>query len=311
MRLCKEHQFISYVDTDNSFYNYPIHFDDIALMPESSQIYQEIEQLESIYKNATFNLTSGSPVLENAAQNYEDFWIRSVGPTLYNKFIDKYSRKMWMLDSNDEIDDFSWSPKGVAIKYGNREGWDTAISAYPRANDGYNSYFDLAASKCDFHIKSTVTAIQPNSLSALIDGTWHQYDLIINTAPLDQLFSNIFGDLKYIGRKIEYIVLPSELVLPENVYFAYYTGSESYTRVVEYKKFTLYDSPHSLISLEYPSLTHGKFYPMPTPHYRSIHKRYTGLCHDKMINVGRIGLYNYRYDIDDVVEQVLDLVSTL
>ena len=55
-----------------------------------------------------------------------------------------------MIDDNSIIDDFSWSPKGVAIKRGAREGWDTAISAYPTAIDGYNAFFDSAKAKCDY-----------------------------------------------------------------------------------------------------------------------------------------------------------------
>ena len=53
---------------------------------------------------------------------------------------------MWMIEDNKVISDFSWSPKGVAIKYGAREGWDTAISAYPTEIDGYNRFFDTAKS---------------------------------------------------------------------------------------------------------------------------------------------------------------------
>ena len=42
MRLCGEHQFISFVENDSQFYNYPIHYDDIKLMPESKEIFKEI-----------------------------------------------------------------------------------------------------------------------------------------------------------------------------------------------------------------------------------------------------------------------------
>ena len=51
----------------------------------------------------------------------------------------------------------------VAIKRGPREGWDTAISAYPTALDGYNHFFDSAKAKCD-HI-GIVQEVKPNSLT--------------------------------------------------------------------------------------------------------------------------------------------------
>ena len=32
--------------------------------------------------------------------------------------IDKYNKKMWLVDDNKKIDTFNWSPKGVALKDG-------------------------------------------------------------------------------------------------------------------------------------------------------------------------------------------------
>ncbi len=311
MRLCGEHQFISFVEDDSKFYNYPIHYDDIKLMPESKGIYSEINSLETMYKEAEFKLTTGSPGLDVAAKNYEDFWEKSVGNILYNKFIKNYTKKMWMIDDNREIDDFSWSPKGVAIKHGPREGWDTAISAYPKAIDGYNKFFDTARQKCDHIYHGKVEEIKEEKLTAKINNEWHDFDLIINTAPLDNLYSNKAGVLRYIGRRIEFAILPVEYALPKNVYFSYYTGKEDFTRIVEYKKFSQYSSAHTLISLEYPDLEKGKYYPMPTEKYRTMHKGYLNLCHKNFYNIGRIAKYNYRYDIDDVIEQALELSANI
>ena len=311
LRLCKEHQFLSFVDDDSNFYNYPIHYDDIPRMPNNKQIFSEIEQLEDSYKNAQFNLTTGSPKLENSSNNYEDFWIRSIGPSLYKKFVEDYTKKMWVINDNKEIDDFSWSPKGVAIKKGPRAGWDTAISAYPEANDGYNKFFDNALLKVNQHYQTIVKSVNHNSLIANINGEQLKYDLIINTAPLDDLYNDFHGKLKYIGRRIEFVILPTEYCLPENVYFTYYTGKEDYTRIVEYKKFSQYKSANTLISLEYPDLNAGKYYPMPSEPFRVQHKKYIDLCHENFHNAGRIALYNYRFDIDDVIEQVLLITDNL
>lgn len=311
MRLCSEHQFISFVGDDENFYNYPIHYDDIKKMPDSSKIYKEIDSLEAMYKDAEFQLTTGSPDLDIAASDYEDFWKKSVGDTLYKKFIETYTKKMWMINDNSIIDDFSWSPKGVAIKRGAREGWDTAISAYPTAIDGYNAFFDSAKAKCDYVYQGIVEEVKPNSLTVKIADEWYDFDMIVNTAPLDDLYANINGALRYIGRRIEFAILPVEHALPEKVYFAYYTGSEKYTRIVEYKKFSRYNSPHTLISLEYPDLNRGKYYPMPTAEYRDLHKSYIDMCHEDFHNIGRIAKYNYRYDIDDAIEQALEMFDNI
>ena len=46
------------------------------------------------------------------AHNLEEYWINSVGKTLYEKFVNNYSKKMWMIDDNKKFDTFDWSPKG-------------------------------------------------------------------------------------------------------------------------------------------------------------------------------------------------------
>ena len=50
------------------------------------------------------------------SSNLEEYWLNSVGPTLYNKFVEKYSRKMWDIPSNKEITDFGWTPKESLCK---------------------------------------------------------------------------------------------------------------------------------------------------------------------------------------------------
>ena len=50
MRLCKEHQFLSFVDEDSQFYNYPIHYDDICKCQRKKK--NEINKLEEGFKNA-------------------------------------------------------------------------------------------------------------------------------------------------------------------------------------------------------------------------------------------------------------------
>ena len=43
MRSCSEHQFLSYVEQDNNFYNYPINIENISKMPDK-KIYRELKQ---------------------------------------------------------------------------------------------------------------------------------------------------------------------------------------------------------------------------------------------------------------------------
>ena len=91
MRLCSEHQFISFVGDDNNFYNYPIHYDDIKRMSDSSKIYNEIDSLEAMYKDAEFQLTTGSPDLD-IAKRLRDFW-KNQSETHYIKNLSRHIQK--------------------------------------------------------------------------------------------------------------------------------------------------------------------------------------------------------------------------
>jgi UDP-galactopyranose mutase len=99
LRRCQDHQFLTYVEPDERFYSYPIHADDIREMPEAGQISEELsaintsavarltsEQLAKMTRSEIRNLNNAS-----LAKNFEEFWIYSIGQTLYGKFVDQYS----------------------------------------------------------------------------------------------------------------------------------------------------------------------------------------------------------------------------
>jgi UDP-galactopyranose mutase len=312
LRSCKDHQFLSYIEHDSEFYNYPIHIDDVDRMPESGKIHGELNGLEAGFRDREFKLTSGTSFAdsEKPPADYKEFWLRSIGPTLYDKFISSYTRKMWLVEDEAVISDFTWSPKGVAIKRGPREGWDTVISAYPQELNGYDPIFDLAESVAIVRFNSVVDDIDIDKREVRIGSNVLKADLIINSAPIDLAFGKRYGELKYIGRDIVYFVLPIEYALPKDVYFTYYCGSERYTRIVEYKKFTRYKSPHTLLSLEFPSMN-GRYYPLPVRDQQDIARRYLDDLSNDVFSIGRLGRYNYRYDIDDAVDQALEIVRGL
>ena len=123
LRNVNYHQFISYVRQDDNFYNYPLNTKDLERMPDKKKIKNEIKLAKNVAQS----------------KNLEEFWIRSVGKTLFNKTIKEYNKKMWQVNSCKEIDSFKWSPKGYTIKKGSQAAFDDRISMYPTEKDGYNS----------------------------------------------------------------------------------------------------------------------------------------------------------------------------
>lgn len=318
MRRCPEHEFLTYIEPDSTFYSYPIHRDDLPHMPEAEQIHKELsdvmmsallqkspEELQSMSADEVRRLNGAQQ-----AKNFEEFWVYSIGRTLYDKFVDNYSRKMWLLDDNKTIDDFTWSPKGVTVKEGERAAWDTAISAYPIAYNGYDDYFRIATQEAKVHLSTTIERYDIPNRSVMLDGEMRRFDIVVNTISPDILFGRCYGELPYVGRDLFPIVLPTEFALPENIYFCYYAGAEKFTRIVEYKKFTLHKAPTTLITLEVPS-PHSSYYPMPIESEKAKAKKYFDEMPDQVFSVGRAGSYLYNVDIDDTIDHAMKVAEAL
>lgn len=306
LRRCNDHVFLTYIEEDDKFYNYPIHIDDVPRMPEASQILSELSPIVS-ERNKTGKVEGAE-----AAKNLEEFWISSVGKTLYDKFINSYSKKMWLVDDNRKIDDFGWSPKGVALKDGPREAWNTAISAYPIAADGYDQYFKISTLGVNVRLNTRIEAFDIPKKTIYLNGSAEVYDVIINTISPDLIFEKAYGELPYIGRDFHAFVLPIAHAFPPDVYFIYYAGKEKFTRIVEYKQFTRqrYDDNSTILGLEIPSLN-GRYYPMPIQSEYSKAERYFSEFPDGVFSIGRAGSYQYRVDIDDCIEQAMNVAQSL
>jgi UDP-galactopyranose mutase len=294
IRRCPEHEFYTYVERDDAFYNYPINTADIDRMPDRDQIQLELKQVTGVTN----------------AQNLEEYWIGSVGRTLYEKMVQQYNIKMWNVDDCREIDDFNWSPKGVALKHGPRAAWDTAISGYPYAPDGYNSYFDIATTGVTVLLNTKISHYDVLKKTFVIAGEKRSFDLVISSLSPDELFDRCYGVLPFMGRDFHKIVFPTEHVFPENVYFLYYANDEKFTRLVEYKKFTQHKSETSLVGMEIPSLN-GKHYPMPFKAEMHKAEQYYREMPEGFYSVGRAGSYRYGLDIDDCIEQAMEVVREL
>jgi UDP-galactopyranose mutase len=299
LRRCNDHIFLTYIEQDAAFYNYPIHVDDIAVMPERSEIETELKEARELQGAVE-------------AQNFEEFWLKSIGETLYNKFVNTYSKKMWLVDDNKTIDDFTWSPKGVTLKEGPREAWDTAISAYPHAPNGYDDYFDAATTDVTVRLKTRIESYDLPNKTVVIGGEKETYDVIVNTASPDMVMNNAFGELPYIGRDFYKFVLPIAHAFPENVYFLYYAGDEPFTRLVEYKQFTRqnFDEPSTIIGMEIPS-KNGRYYPIPLQSEYARAQKYFDAMPEGVFSIGRAGSYQYRVDVDDCIEQAMDVADAL
>ena len=300
IRLCPEHEFLTYVEEDNKFYAYPINMQDVRSMPNYNEVQSELDEIKR-------NNFAGA----RNAQNLEEYWVGSVGKTLYGKIIDQYTKKMWQVDSCSEIDTFSWSPKGVQIKDGPKAAWDNAISGYPYALNGYDDYFPFATKNARVCLNTSFEALNIETKEATISGNTQKFDVIVNTIGPDVFMNKAYGPLKYLGRELKLIVFPSESIFPKNVYFLYYANNEDFTRLVEYKKFTKHESPTTLIGMELPVNNGGYDYPMPFQEEQIKCEKYFNSMPKGIYSIGRAGSYLYGIDIDDCIKQAMIMADQL
>ncbi|EME70535.1 UDP-galactopyranose mutase [Paramagnetospirillum caucaseum] len=283
------HEFLTYIEKDQSFWHFPIHRDEVEEMPDREKILEEFKDCPG----------------PEGAKNLEEYWLMSVGPTLYGKFVESYSKKMWQIDSNTEITDFGFTPKGVAIKTGPKGAWTEAISGYPKAMNGYDDYFDISTRNTKVHLNTPIEEYDVENRRVKVAGEWHTYDIIISTIFPEVLMNNAFGPLRWMGRDFFKIVLPVKKVFPENVYFLYYANQEPFTRIVEYKNFYHYDSPTTLLGLEIPSFN-NKYYPFPMKADQDRAQQYFDALPKDVYSIGRAGTYRY-IDVGNIIEQALEM----
>lgn len=279
------HEFLTYVERDHRFYHFPIHRDEVDEMPDSANILDELSKVPG----------------PEGARNLEEYWMMSVGKTLYDKFVNSYSKKMWGIESNAEITDFGFTPKGVALKTGSKAAWDDAISGFPIAANGYDDYFPVATKDCDVRLNTNIEDYDLEKHRVKIDGEWHAYDIIISTISPEIVMKDAYGPLRWMGRDFLKLVLPMEWCFPKEIYFLYYANQEPFTRIVEYKKFYLYDSPTTLIGIEIPSFR-NKLYPFPMKKDQEIHQKYMDALPENVYFIGRNGSYRY-LDVGLIIEQ--------
>jgi len=290
-----DHGLLTYVERDGQFYTYPIHEDDIPLMPDSEKINSELEELKHSKRKPN---------------NFEEFWMGRIGKTLYDKFINTYSKKMWQIQSNTELKEFKWSPKGYTLKSGSRLCSSEHIVGYPYAYEGFKQYFENTTQNVNILLNTIPESIDLEEKKVKVKGDWIKADIIVSSISLDELLGFRFGELPYIGRDFYKMVLPIEQIYPEAVQFIYYANEEPFTRVVEYKKLTFYKSPTTLLVMEIPS-SNGKLYPMPFPEPKALAKKYLDALPDNVYTIGRLGTYIYNIDMEGIVLQAFDLIKEI
>ena len=258
-------ELLTYVEQDQRYYSYPIHEDDIPKMPDRDVIEKELSERDN----------SQEP------KDFEQYWIQRVGKRLYDKFVNNYSKKMWMIEDNKIFDIFKWSAKDKAIETGTKEAYKGSYIGYPVNLHAYNPYFE-----------KMVEGVEVIYQRQYAHRDYVQSDVVVSTIPIDEFCGFRYGQLPYVGRDFSVFILPTRQAFPGDVRFCHYAGKEAHTRITEFKKITYYDSPDSLFVLETPS-KNNKLYPYLTKGNTALADAYMKSLPENTYSIGRLGTYKY------------------
>jgi UDP-galactopyranose mutase len=264
----------SYIEEDNEYYKYPIHFEDIARMPEAEKIMQEMNE------NRVENRLDTERLPTIGSAKFADYFRAAIGSTLYDKFMKEYTHKMWNISGDNLETSMVWADRFNheyskesklekwaydPIKFSDHTlGKGIQFQVYPK--EGWNVIWE-GMTKNAQKIKGEILAVNQKGKFAeiLIDNglsvDLRNYDLIINTLDLDRFFGD--KELPYTGRLIIPLLLPDlEFAFPASAESIHYSGAEFMTRVTEMKQITQKNSKDTLLLLEVPVLPGAhKFFP--------------------------------------------------
>ncbi len=280
-----DRRLFTYVESDRRKYRYPVHYADVAAMPERDQIERELrenrdEQLKLIEARL--------PEIGNC--KFAEYFSAAIGATLYDKFMANYTWKMWNIPGDELETSMVWadrfqSEKGAPttqkvtgydpLKFDDHTlGKGIRFQVYPK--HGWNAVWDAMAARSTI-IRDTITGIrdefkQPYVLARSGEKYYFSdYHTVFSSIDIDRLWGE--DTLPYTGRMMIPLLIPGlATAFPEGAESLHYSSCEFQTRVTEMKAITRHSSPDTLILIEVPVLPGAaKCFPANTIEYATEH----------------------------------------
>ena len=234
--------------------------------------------------------------------NLEEQAISLVGRDIYEVLIKGYTEKQWGRKAN-ELPAFIIRRLPVRLTYDNNYFSDRyqgiPVGGYTRLVermlDGIEVRLNIDFLKAREQLKSLA-------------------ENIIYTGPIDEYFEYCYGKLEYRSLRFETESIESDNY-QGNAVINYTERDIPYTRIIEHKHFDPVETPHSVITREYPSeWKEGDepYYPVNDEKNMTLFKQYRELAKKErnMIFGGRLAEYKY-YDMHQVIASALTKISSL
>jgi len=233
-------------------------------------------------------------------QNLEEQAISLVGRDIYEAFIKGYTEKQWGRNST-ELPAFIIRRLPVRFTYDNNYFSDR-YQGIPIG--GYTKLVEKMLQ--DIEVRLGVDFLKNKQQSRSLA------ENIIYTGPIDEYFNYCFGKLEYRSLRFETEVLDMDNY-QGNAVINYTESSIPFTRIIEHKHFDPVETPHTVITREYPSeWKEGDeaYYPVNDKKNTSLFKRYRELTEleSNIFFGGRLAEYKY-YDMHQVIASALHMIS--
>jgi UDP-galactopyranose mutase len=303
-----DRRLFTYVEPDRRKYRYPVHYQDVALMPEREQIEAEIRQ------NRDEHLKLIEARLPEIGQcTFADYFTAAIGSTLYEKFMAQYTWKMWNIPGDELQTSMVWadrfqSERGGAPKAAKVTGYDPLkfedhtlgkgikFQVYPK--HGWNAVWNAMVARSTV-VRDRVLRIEdeyrrPYILTESGEKYYFaDYHTVFNSIDVDRLWGE--DTLPYTGRMMIPLVIPGlARAFPEGAESLHYSSCEFQTRVTEMKVITRHESPDTLILIEVPVLPGAaRSFPKNTIDYALEHNLFAEKAYPQQSQQAFAAYYGY------------------
>jgi UDP-galactopyranose mutase len=303
-----DRKLFTFVEADRRKYRYPVHYDDVAEMPEREAIARELR----VNRNEQMKLIESQlPVLGEC--KFADYFTAAIGQTLYRKFMADYTWKMWNIPGDELETSMVWADRFQGEKVGapkttNVQGYDPLkfsdftlgkglrFQIYPKR--GWASVWDAMAARSTV-VKDRLTGIRDEHSRPYVateSGTKYyfgDYHTVWCTIDLDHLWGE--DTLPYTGRMLVPLVIPNVgHAFPDGAESLHYSACEFQTRVTEMKVITRHESPDTLILIEIPILPGaGAFFPKNTIDFARANNLYADKAYPQQSEQGFASYHAY------------------
>jgi len=227
--------------------------------------------------------------------NFKNVMIKKIGKTLYDKFINGYTKKQWGKDPSKLTPSFAGR---IPIKY----NYDDRFFVDKYQGIPVSGYYDMMKNMID---NKNIELILRQEYKTF-DDIYKKRDLLIVTSPIDEFFNYQLGRLEYRGQNI--VFESSALINQKCAVYNYPNENIDYVRITEMNQFYNNIGSPVVKAIEYPGIASGynKSYPMQDESNKMLYNKYVKLIPPNVIFAGRLGRFQY-INMDVAIKQAIDL----